>query len=238
MPVLMSIPVTLWLLLCSAFGTLLLLLLLLGLHRGEVDVPDEDAFENEDEEHDDEDGEQVWLVVEGSDGLRRRADLAKPIELTHCPLLLLNSGENMTGNDCACSACSASGRRVLGLEGELKRIQITQIIEPADDERGYSQKWVEGRDARRQKEKGERMHIIQTLRENGSRANSSHPTRGVDRNSTVSGLQQTELEASELISAAQLGGRLNLPSTHWGHHDQEHVEWLSLEGSWPGETTY
>lgn len=89
--------VALRLFLCSALGTLfLLLLLLLGLHCGEVNVPDEDAFEDKDQEHDDEDGEQVWLVVKGSNGLRRGADLAEPIELTHGRSLLLDCWKGMT----------------------------------------------------------------------------------------------------------------------------------------------
>lgn len=49
-----------------------------------MDVPEEDALQDEDDKDDDENGEQVGLVVQDTDGLRRGADAAEPVELTHC----------------------------------------------------------------------------------------------------------------------------------------------------------
>lgn len=49
-----------------------------------MDVPDEDALKDENEENHDEDSEEVGLVVQDVDGLLRRADLGEPVELTHC----------------------------------------------------------------------------------------------------------------------------------------------------------
>lgn len=49
-----------------------------------MDIPEEDALQDEDDKDDDENGEQVGLVVQDTDGLRRGADGAEPLELTHC----------------------------------------------------------------------------------------------------------------------------------------------------------
>lgn len=69
-----------------------LLLHLLGLPGREVDVPDEDALEDEADEDDEEDREEDGLVVERHDGLLGGADGAEPFEpvasagdfLAHC----------------------------------------------------------------------------------------------------------------------------------------------------------
>lgn len=60
---------------------LLLLLLLLGLHGGDVDVPYEEALEDQHDEGADERVEDVGLVVERRDGLGRGADLGQEGEL-------------------------------------------------------------------------------------------------------------------------------------------------------------
>lgn len=132
-PVSLSVPVDLGLFLCWGLGALLLLLLLLlGLQCGEVDVPDEDAFEDEDEEHDDKYGEQVWLIVEGSDSLRRGADLAEPIELTHGRSFVLNYvRERCDRKDSVCLACSARRRR-----GCWPRARIEKVYKQLDQQIG------------------------------------------------------------------------------------------------------
>ena len=69
----------------------LLLLLLLRLHGGVVDVPDEEALEDHGDENDDEDGEENWLVIEDCDGLGRRTNAGKPVELAHVWSLMLDA---------------------------------------------------------------------------------------------------------------------------------------------------
>lgn len=118
-----GLEVDLRLFLCSALAALFLLLfLLLRLQRGEVDVPDEDALQDEDEEHDDENGEQVRLIVEDGDGLRGGADFTEPIELSHgWSVVVAGLWERCDRNDCICFACSARLRLVLDLGGESER---------------------------------------------------------------------------------------------------------------------
>lgn len=48
-----------------------------------MDVPDEKALEDHGDEDDDEDGEENWLIIEDCDGLGRRTNAGKPVELTH-----------------------------------------------------------------------------------------------------------------------------------------------------------
>lgn len=72
----------------SLRGSLLVLLILLGLallrlHGGVVDIPDEDALEDNGDEDDKEDGEEDRLIVEDSDSLVSGADGGEPVELTH-----------------------------------------------------------------------------------------------------------------------------------------------------------
>lgn len=70
----------------AALGVVLglLLLPLLGLERGEVDVPDEEALDSEPDEDDEEVDEEVGLVVEDGDGLVCGADGLEPVEVGHC----------------------------------------------------------------------------------------------------------------------------------------------------------
>lgn len=72
----------------SRLRFLLLLLFLLGLHCGEVDVPDEDDLKNDGDEDDEQNGEENGLIVEDGDGLRGRPNTAKPVELTHLKVRL------------------------------------------------------------------------------------------------------------------------------------------------------
>lgn len=48
-----------------------------------MDVPDEDALEDDSDENDEKDGEEDGLVVEDGDGFWRGANAGEPIELTH-----------------------------------------------------------------------------------------------------------------------------------------------------------
>ena len=57
--------------------------LLLWLHGGEVDIPDEHNLENDGDKNNNEDGEQDRLIVEYGDGLWCGADATEPVELTH-----------------------------------------------------------------------------------------------------------------------------------------------------------
>lgn len=59
------------------------LLLLFGLQRREVNVPEQNDLEDNSDEHDQQDREQNRLVVQDSDGLGRGANGAEPVELTH-----------------------------------------------------------------------------------------------------------------------------------------------------------
>lgn len=48
-----------------------------------MDVPQQDALQDDGDEDDDEDGEEDGLVVEDGDGLGGGADAAEPVELAH-----------------------------------------------------------------------------------------------------------------------------------------------------------
>lgn len=48
-----------------------------------MNIPDEDTLQNEDNEDDDQNGEEVWLIIEDGNGLRSGADGTKPVELAH-----------------------------------------------------------------------------------------------------------------------------------------------------------
>jgi len=48
-----------------------------------VDVPDQDALEDDGDEDDEEDGEEDGLVVEHRDGLGGCPDFGEPVELAH-----------------------------------------------------------------------------------------------------------------------------------------------------------
>jgi hypothetical protein len=78
-----------------------------------MDVPHEYDLEDDGDEDDDEDGEENWLVVEDSNGLRRGADAAKPIELAHCDLNGrdgCSKAIEMTKWPCRCVAVLESAR--------------------------------------------------------------------------------------------------------------------------------
>ena len=62
---------------------LILLDLLLRLHGGVVDIPDQNALEDDGDQHNEEDGEEYWLVVEDRDGLLCCSYGTEPVELTH-----------------------------------------------------------------------------------------------------------------------------------------------------------
>lgn len=65
-----------------------------------MDVPEEDALQDEDDKDDDENGEQVGLVVQDTDGLRRGADTAEPVELTHCVVCVVGVKGVRRWTDC------------------------------------------------------------------------------------------------------------------------------------------
>jgi len=59
-----------------------------------MDIPEKHDLEDDCDEDNDEDGEKHRLVIEHSDGLRRGADFAEPIELTHGELAERIEGES------------------------------------------------------------------------------------------------------------------------------------------------
>ncbi|KAK1987857.1 hypothetical protein LZ30DRAFT_116154 [Colletotrichum cereale] len=61
----------------------LLLLLLFGLQGRKVNVPEEDALQNDAQKDDQEDGEEHGLIIQDGDGLGRGANGSEPVELTH-----------------------------------------------------------------------------------------------------------------------------------------------------------
>ncbi|KAK2018938.1 hypothetical protein LZ32DRAFT_296130 [Colletotrichum eremochloae] len=61
----------------------LLLLLLFGFQSRKVNVPEENAFKDDGEKDNQEDGEQNGLIVQDSDGLGRGANRSEPVELAH-----------------------------------------------------------------------------------------------------------------------------------------------------------
>ena len=54
-----------------------------------MDVPEQDAVEDDGDEDDEKDGEEDGLVVEHADGLGGGADFGEPVELPHRGLVLV-----------------------------------------------------------------------------------------------------------------------------------------------------
>ncbi|KAK2001278.1 hypothetical protein LX36DRAFT_361817 [Colletotrichum falcatum] len=61
----------------------LLLLLLFGFQSRKVNVPEENALEDDGEKDNQEDGEKNGLIVQDGDGLGRGANGSEPVKLTH-----------------------------------------------------------------------------------------------------------------------------------------------------------